>query len=70
MTSAILQRGPEHIRTIQDEMTAWMEEREYESLHQMWGSMSLLRCPNPKAYERANYMHTLDSWKELVDRMR
>jgi len=24
--------------------------------------MNLLRCPDPKAYERANYIHVLQSW--------
>ena len=41
---------------------AWLEEHEYESLEQMQGSMSLARCPNPAAYERANYMTILQSW--------
>ena len=36
---------------------------EYESLAQMQGSMSLLRCDNPKMYERANYMKILQSWE-------
>jgi hypothetical protein len=26
------------------------------------GSMNLARCPDPKAYERANYIHVLQSW--------
>ena len=40
-----------------------MEEHEYESLAQMHGSMSLRKCPDPPAFERANYMKILQSWK-------
>jgi dihydroorotate dehydrogenase (fumarate) len=43
-------------------MAQWLEEHEYESLGQMCGSMSLQRCPNPAAFERANYMRVLQSW--------
>jgi dihydroorotate dehydrogenase (fumarate) len=44
-------------------MALWLEEHEYESLSQMQGSMSLIRCPDPSAYERANYLEILQSWK-------
>ncbi|NUQ00327.1 MAG: dihydroorotate dehydrogenase-like protein [Armatimonadetes bacterium] len=63
MVSALLLRGPQHLATVRDEVARWMEEHEYESLAQMKGSMSLQRCPDPAAYERANYMHILKSWK-------
>jgi hypothetical protein len=29
----------------------------------MKGSMNLSTCPDPKAYERANYMLVLQGWK-------
>jgi dihydroorotate dehydrogenase (fumarate) len=44
-------------------MVRWMEEHEYESLDQMRGSLSLTKCPNPQAFERANYMRVLAGWK-------
>jgi dihydroorotate dehydrogenase (fumarate) len=62
MVSALLLRGPEHLRTVREEMVQWMEEHEYESLDQMRGSMSLSKCPNPQALERANYMRVLSGW--------
>ena len=49
----------DHVRSVLDEMTAWMEEHVYESLAQLKGSMSLASCPDPAAYERANYMLVL-----------
>jgi hypothetical protein len=29
----------------------------------MRGSMSLLRCPDPKSYERGNYVQVLQTWQ-------
>jgi len=63
MVSALLQRGPEHLRQVRDDLAHWLEVHEYESLAQMQGSMNLLRCDNPKMYERANYMKILSSWE-------
>jgi dihydroorotate dehydrogenase (fumarate) len=63
MVSALLRRGPEHLRKVRDDLARWLEEHEYESLRQMQGSMSLARCADPAAYERANYMKILQSWQ-------
>ena len=63
MVSALLKRGPGHLRTIVAGMTAWLEEHGYESLRQMQGSMSLVKSGNPGALERSNYMRVLQSWK-------
>ncbi len=41
----------------------WLVEHEYESLDQMRGSMNLVRCPDPAAYERGNYVTILQSWR-------
>jgi dihydroorotate dehydrogenase (fumarate) len=63
VVSALLKKGPEHLRTMRAEMERWMEEHEYESLRQMLGSMSLAHCPDPNAFSRANYMRILQSWR-------
>lgn len=63
MVSALLERGPDHIATLRNELTAWLEEHEYESLQQMHGSMNLVKCPDARAFERANYMHVLQGWQ-------
>ncbi|TFH22522.1 MAG: dihydroorotate dehydrogenase-like protein [Myxococcales bacterium] len=62
MVSALLIHGPGHLAKVREELSAWLEEQGYESLAQMQGSMGLLRCPNPRAYERANYVQMLQSW--------
>ncbi len=61
--SALLKNGPNHLKFLIDGIQTWMEENEYESIEQMKGNMSLIRCPDPAAYERANYLKVLQLWK-------
>jgi dihydroorotate dehydrogenase (fumarate) len=62
MVSALLRHGPAYLRQVHDDLARWLEEHEFESLQQMQGSMSLLRCRDPGAYRRANYIRLLQSW--------
>jgi dihydroorotate dehydrogenase (fumarate) len=62
VVSALLTHGPLRLAVIRRELAHWLEEREYSSLAQAQGSMSLLRCPNPEAFERGNYMRILQTW--------
>jgi hypothetical protein len=41
----------------------WMAEHGYDSVDSLRGTLSLARCPDPAAYERANYMQMLQSWQ-------
>lgn len=63
LVSAVYQQGPEVFTKSLKGMTRWLEEHDYASLNQMRGSMSLQKCPDPKALERANYMRVLTGWK-------
>jgi dihydroorotate dehydrogenase (fumarate) len=62
LCSVLLRRGIEHIRVIEREMREWMEEHEYESVEQLKGSMSQKNCPDPGAFERAQYMRALATY--------
>jgi dihydroorotate dehydrogenase (fumarate) len=62
MTSALLRHGPEHAGEVLEGMRAWLDEREYASIDQLRGSMSLERVPDPAAYLRANYIRALVSF--------
>jgi len=64
MVSTLLQHGPERLGAILGEMKDWMAQFEWESLETMRGNMSLKRCPDPAAYERANYVQMLQGWRE------
>jgi dihydroorotate dehydrogenase (fumarate) len=61
--SALLENGPRRLGGILGEMHRWMEEHEYESVAQMRGCMDLSRCPDPAAFERANYARVLSTWR-------
>ena len=63
MCSALLQHGVGHISKVLEEVEAWMEEHEYESVSQMQGSMSQQSCADPTAFERANYMKALSTFR-------
>lgn len=63
LVSSLLIKGPGHLKTVRQGMAEWLEAREYESLRQAHGSMSLAKVPNPGAYERASYMRVLQGWR-------
>ena len=62
-TSALLKKGPKRATKILSKLEKWMEENEYESIQQMQGSMSQKAVAEPAAFERANYMKVLNSFK-------
>ena len=47
------------------QLQAWMEERQYDSVTQMRGSMSEKGVGVASGYERVNYMKVLSSFKQL-----
>jgi len=65
MASELLQNGITRISEILDEMKSWMEEHEYSSVKQMIGSMSQQNVADTAAFERANYMKILASYRPV-----
>jgi len=63
MFAALHKYGIEHIKKVLEDIEKWMTEHEYESVKQMRGSMSHKSVANPGAFERANYMKALNSFK-------
>ncbi len=59
LCSVLLRDGVGHLREIERELREWLDYHEYESVNQMQGSMSQLRCPDPGAFERAQYMRAV-----------
>jgi dihydroorotate dehydrogenase (fumarate) len=62
MCAVLLKNGPQHVGVILDEMKRWMEEKEYDSIEKMKGSMSQKSVAEPSAFERANYMRALNEF--------
>ncbi|HEY9651657.1 MAG TPA: dihydroorotate dehydrogenase-like protein [Coleofasciculaceae cyanobacterium] len=63
IVSVLLRHGIEHLQEIEHGMVQWMEENEYESVRQMRGSMSQINCPDESAFERAQYMKAIQTYK-------
>jgi dihydroorotate dehydrogenase (fumarate) len=65
MASNLLHHGIQAIPSMLNELSGWMETREYQSIVQMQGSMSRRSVAEPAAFERANYMKVLNSFRQL-----
>jgi dihydroorotate dehydrogenase (fumarate) len=65
LCSVLLRHGIDQIRVIEEEMRVWMEEHEYSSVRQLQGSMSQKNCPDPSAFERAQYARALQSYRPV-----
>jgi dihydroorotate dehydrogenase (fumarate) len=66
LCSALLRNGFGQLRRIEQGVLEWMEEHEYESVQQLRGSMSQLRCPDPGAFERAQYMRAVKGLRHAL----
>jgi dihydroorotate dehydrogenase (fumarate) len=62
LTSALLQHGAGHLRTIHDELETWMAAHGYTSVAQLRGSATQETSGDAETFERANYLATLHSW--------
>ena len=63
MVGVVMEKSPKQIKKILKKLTKWMAEKEYTSIKQMQGSISLAHTSNPAAYERANYMRVLTDYR-------
>jgi dihydroorotate dehydrogenase (fumarate) len=62
LVSALLRHGPDYLRLVRDELIGWMREHDQEWLEELRGCLDLAHCPDPAAYERANYVQMLQGW--------
>lgn len=62
IASVLYNKGVDEVEIILSGLTRWMEQKEYESVEQLKGSMSLENCPDPAAFARGNYMKALTSF--------
>ena len=59
LCSTVIRHGIPQIAMIERELVDWLEEHEYESVSQLKGSLSQKKCPDPAAFERAQYMKAI-----------
>jgi dihydroorotate dehydrogenase (fumarate) len=65
LASELLHSGIPRIAEILSGLEGWMAEHDYASIQQMQGSMSQRSVAEPAAFERANYMRVLSSFRDL-----
>ncbi len=65
MASGLLHNGEQSVTPLLSALESWMQEHEYTSIEQMQGSMSQKAVREPAAFERANYMKVLGSFRDL-----
>ncbi len=62
LCSTLIRHGIPQLAIIERDLTAWLNEHEYESVSQLKGSLSQEKCAEPAAFERAQYMKALTSY--------
>jgi dihydroorotate dehydrogenase (fumarate) len=62
LCSVLLRRGVDYIRSLERDLTRWMDEHEFGSVESMIGRLSQQSCPDPEAFERAHYIRSLQSY--------
>jgi dihydroorotate dehydrogenase (fumarate) len=62
LCSTIIRHGIPQIAIIERDLEAWLTEHDYESISQLKGCLSQQKCPEPEAFERAQYMKALTGY--------
>jgi dihydroorotate dehydrogenase (fumarate) len=66
LCSTLMRYGIEHIQQIEKELIAWLQEHRYESFSPIRGIMSQQNCPDPSAFERAQYVRGLSEYAPFL----
>jgi dihydroorotate dehydrogenase (fumarate) len=70
LCSALMRYGITHIQRIEMDLAAWLEQHQHSSLSEIRGRMSQKNCPDPSAFERAQYVRGLSSYTSLFPMQR
>ena len=66
--SGLLRHGIGHMRTLVNDLTAWLEARDVAAIGDIRGRMSRHRLGDPVAFERGNYISILEGWSSARGR--
>jgi dihydroorotate dehydrogenase (fumarate) len=61
--SSLLRHGPGRLGELRHGLADWMERRSYTSVTELRGAMSQQHVADPAAFERANYVRVLQSYR-------
>ena len=62
VVSILLQKGPDALALLGLGLERWMRQHDFSAISQFRGELDLASCPDPAAFERANYIRVLQSW--------
>jgi len=62
LCSTLIRHGIPQIAIVERDLVAWLNEHDYESVNQLRGSLSQVKCAEPAAFERAQYMKALTGY--------
>jgi dihydroorotate dehydrogenase (fumarate) len=65
LCSALMRYGITHIQRVEMDLVSWLEQHHHTSLRELKGIMSQQNCPDPSAFERAQYVRGLSSYTSL-----
>ena len=63
LVSVRLRHGPSVLNTMVQGLATWMSEHGYAHIDEFRGLLNLRGCRDSSAFERANYIRTLQSWR-------
>src|SRR5271165_2821648 len=64
--STLLRNGIGHLGKLESGLRHWMEKHSYKSVAEFRGIFSQLRCKDPAAFERAQYMNAVKGIQNVV----
>jgi dihydroorotate dehydrogenase (fumarate) len=62
LASALLEKGNSYAESLLQDLEKWLEAKKYQSIKQIYGSLSQKSISEPAVFERANYLKVLDSY--------
>lgn len=59
LASTLLKNGVQHIATMNEKISDWMDENHFKSVDNLRGKLSQANCQDPSAFERAQYVEVM-----------
>jgi dihydroorotate dehydrogenase (fumarate) len=62
VVGALLRHGPRRLAVLVEELSNWLADHGYASVQELIGCLDQRNCPDPSAYERAQYIEALHTY--------
>lgn len=64
--STLLRHGIDSLRNLETGLSRWMEQHQFKSVAEIKGKLSQVRCSDPAAFERAQYLNAMKGADKVV----